>query len=130
MKRKYYKESITSSKKIGTLMFQIWHFPRILQNTLSRPSFKVAAADMRCFARSNFYRSLVHKKNFTLIWQVVFKLGYIFCQERQDISLSLNELGEKSQSFLPQSSLVICKQAIIKLSLAYSFRKIFFINSI
>ena len=28
---------------------------------------KVAATDMRYFARSNFSRSLVHKKNFSLI---------------------------------------------------------------
>ena len=43
--------------------------------------FKGAVTD-RYFVRSKFSRSLVHKKNFTLIWQVVFKLGYIFCQER------------------------------------------------
>ena len=43
---------------------------------------KAAATDMRYFARSKFSRSLVHKKNFSLIWQVVFKLGYVFCQER------------------------------------------------
>ena len=27
-------------------------------------------------------RSFVHKKHFSLIWQVVFKLGQLFCQER------------------------------------------------
>ena len=43
---------------------------------------KGAAADMRYFARSKFFRSQVHKKNFSLIWQVVSELGYIFCQER------------------------------------------------
>ena len=43
---------------------------------------KGAAADMRHFARSKFSRSLVHRKNFSLIGQVVFKLGYVFCQER------------------------------------------------
>ena len=43
---------------------------------------KGAATDIRQFARSKFSRSLVHKKNFSLIWQVVFKLGYVFCQER------------------------------------------------
>ena len=37
--------------------------------------FKVAATDMRYFAKSKLSRSLVHKKNFSLIWQVVFKLG-------------------------------------------------------
>ena len=44
--------------------------------------FKGAATDMRYLARSNFCKSLVHKKNFNLIWQVVFKLEYVFCQER------------------------------------------------
>ena len=43
---------------------------------------KVAAIDTRYFARSKFSRSLDHKKNFSLIWQVVFKLRYLFCQER------------------------------------------------
>ena len=44
-------------------------------------SIKVAATDMRYFARSKFSRSLVHKKNISLICQVVFKLGYLFCQK-------------------------------------------------
>ena len=43
-------------------------------------SFKVAATDMRYFARTKLSRSLVHKKNFSLIWQVDFNLGYLFCQ--------------------------------------------------
>ena len=43
---------------------------------------KVAVIDMRYFARSKFSMSLVLQKNFSLIWQVVFKLGYAFCQER------------------------------------------------
>ena len=30
---------------------------------------KAAATDMRYFARSKFSKSLVHKKNFSLIWQ-------------------------------------------------------------
>ena len=34
-----------------------------------------AVADMRYFARSKFSMSLVHKKNFSLIWQVVFRLA-------------------------------------------------------
>ena len=44
--------------------------------------WKGAVTDMRYFARSKLSRNLVHKKNFSLIWQVVFKLGYVFCQER------------------------------------------------
>ena len=48
---------------------------------------KAAATDMKHFSRSKLSRifhkkNLVHKKNFSLIWQVVFKLGYVFCQER------------------------------------------------
>ena len=46
-------------------------------------SFKAAATCMRYFARSKFFRSLVHKKNFGLIWQVAFKLGCLFCQVRK-----------------------------------------------
>ena len=41
---------------------------------------------MRYFARSKFSRSLVHKKNFSLIKQVAFKLGYVFCHKRYDTS--------------------------------------------
>ena len=40
---------------------------------------KVAVADVTYFARSMFLRSLVHKKKFGLIWQVVLKLKYLFC---------------------------------------------------
>ena len=44
--------------------------------------FKVAATDMRYFARSKLSRSFVQKKNFRVIWQLVFKLGYLLGQER------------------------------------------------
>ena len=44
--------------------------------------FKITVRDIRYFARSKFSRSLVHKKNVSLIWQVVLKLGYAFYQER------------------------------------------------
>ena len=37
--------------------------------------FKAAATDMRYFARSKFSRSLVHKKNFSLIGEVLFRSG-------------------------------------------------------
>ena len=50
--------------------------------TIYHRDIKVAGADMRYFAMSKFSRSLVYKESFTLIWQVVFELGYIFCQER------------------------------------------------
>ena len=47
---------------------------------------KDAATDVRYFARSKLSRSLIHRKNFSVLWQVVFKLGYVFCQERWDTS--------------------------------------------
>ena len=56
------------------------HLVLITQNLMYK--FKGAVIDKICFARSKFAMSLVHKKNFSLIWQVVFKLGYIFCKER------------------------------------------------
>ena len=59
----------------------VGHIPR----EISRHVYffiKVTATDMRYFARSKFFRSLVHKKNFILTWQVVFNLGYLFYQGR------------------------------------------------
>ena len=38
-----------------------------------KPFIKVAATDMRYFAKSKFFGSLVHKKDFG---------GYLFCQGR------------------------------------------------
>ena len=43
-------------------------------------AFEVAATDMKFFARSKLSKSFVHKKQFGLIWQLVFKLG--FCKGR------------------------------------------------
>ena len=67
--------------------------------TLSVESFliKAAATNMGYFARSKFSRSLVHKKNFSLIWQVIFKLGYLFYQERYDTSSEFEWTRRKSQ---------------------------------
>ena len=53
---------------------------------------------MRYFARSKFSRSLVHKKNFSLIGYVVIKLGYVFTKRVRIPLFRLNELGEKSQA--------------------------------
>ena len=41
---------------------------------------RLKSTDMRYFASSKFSKSLVHKKNFSLVWQVLFKLEYLFCQ--------------------------------------------------
>ena len=59
---------------------------------------KVAAKNMRYLARIKFSRSLGHKKMFGLIWQVVFKLEYLFFQMGRTYLLSLNELSEKSRA--------------------------------
>ena len=39
---------------------------------------KAAVRDLKYFASSKFFKSLV----FGLIWQVVFKLRYLFCKVR------------------------------------------------
>ena len=57
---------------------------------------KGAVTDLRYFARSKFSCSLVHKKNFSLILQVVFKFGTYFVKRGRIPLLNLNELGEKS----------------------------------
>ena len=49
---------------------------------LLRKIIKVTATDMRYFTRRKFSRSLVHKRNFGLIWEVVFNLEYLFHQWR------------------------------------------------
>ena len=61
-----------------------------------------------------------------MTWQVVFKLGYVFCQERYDTSFEFEWTLRKVAS--DNNSWEIWKQTIIKLSSVYSFRKIFFIG--
>ena len=43
---------------------------------------KCCSRDMRYSARCTFSRNLVHRKNFGLVWQVAFKLRYLFRQGR------------------------------------------------
>ena len=69
----YTNVSVVVSQHI--LRSNIWH-------TLSSGTFKAAGTNMGYFEKSEFFGSLVHKKNFGLIWQVVFKLGCLFCQGR------------------------------------------------
>ena len=68
--------------------------------------FKVAAADMRYFARSKFSKSVVHKKHFSVIWQVVLKLDAYFVKSGRIPLLTLSELGEKSQVTIILSNFV------------------------
>ena len=59
-----------------------FNFKLLIKLNLFLKILKAAAADVGYFARSKFSRSLVHKKNFSLMGQIVFKLGYVLCQER------------------------------------------------
>ena len=53
-----------------------------LASAIKYMHLKVAATDIQYFARSKLSRSLVYKKNFSLLWQLIFQLGYLFCQKR------------------------------------------------
>ena len=68
----------------GTLILFSFGQP-VKKNMIFWNGIKATATDMRYFARSKLSRR-DHKKNFNLIQQVGFKLGQLFCQERQDTS--------------------------------------------
>ena len=57
--------------------------------------FKSAATDRRYFARNKLSMSSVPNKNFSLLWQIVFKLEYIFCQEREDTAFNFEWIWRK-----------------------------------
>ena len=88
---------------------------------------KAAATGMRYFARSKFFGSLVHNKNFGLIWQVVLKLRYLFCQGRLPL-LSLNELGKKSQTTIILGKFVNKPSSNFYRINCYRFEKMLFIG--
>ena len=54
---------------------------RLINTSIQDDNILKAQRDMRYFARSKLARSLVHRKKFSLIRQVFFKLGYVFCQK-------------------------------------------------
>ena len=56
---------------------------------------KGAVIDMNYFVWSKFSTNLVHKKNFTLICQVVSSYDTYFVRRGRISFFSLNELGEK-----------------------------------
>ena len=60
------------------------------------------------FASSKFSKSLVYRKNFSFIWQVVFKLGYVFCEERLDTSFEFEQTRIKVAN--DNNSRCICKK--------------------
>ena len=64
--------------KKKVIFFKKTNFSRI-HDTI-KPIIKAAVTDVICFARVQLFGSLVQKKIFNLIRQVVFKLEYLFCQ--------------------------------------------------
>ena len=102
---------------IHLFFITLWYNIKMLYSNLS--FIKAAATDVRYLARSNFSRSLVPKKKFSLIWLLVFKLCHIFGQEEGYLFwvwMSLRQVASDNNSRW------ICKEAIIKqLSLAKCF---------
>ena len=74
--KKYFFVTFHVKKKV--IFFKKTDFSRI-HDTI-KPIIKAAVTDMICFARIQLFGSLVQKKIFNLIRQVVFKLEYLFCQ--------------------------------------------------
>ena len=79
-KRKPFFKKLEYRFLVETTKIENGLFP--FKTALPEANVKGTATDMRYFARSKLSKSLVHKKNFSLMQQVVFKLGYVFCQER------------------------------------------------
>ena len=75
-------------KPLSMTAFNMFHkeAKRRTGDGVAMRELKAATADMRYSARSKFSMSLVHKKSFGLIWEVVFKLRYLFYNARQDNS--------------------------------------------
>ena len=81
-------------------------FPKYLRNQIKfhnsiellLHSLKAAPIDTRYFSNSKSLRDQFTRKNFNLIWQVVFKLVYEFVKKGRIPLLSLNELGQKLQA--------------------------------
>ena len=69
------------------LLFEIcacahfWNLQTSWANNWKYLRLKGEATDKRYFARRKVFRSLVHKKNLSLIWKVVFNLGDILSRE-------------------------------------------------
>ena len=54
----------------------LWHLLPTIQLKVLYIIFQSAVTVMKCFTRTMFSRSLVNKKNFALIWQVVFMFDH------------------------------------------------------
>ena len=78
----YWQNSVFCDRSIFThhsnyLNIGFWYGSFVWKSYVFK--FKSVATNMRYFASSKF---LVHKKNFSLMRQAVFKLEYVYCQEK------------------------------------------------
>ena len=58
------------------------YYSIIIKLTLISQNIKVAAAEMKYFEKRKSSGSLIYKENLDLIWQIVHKLEYLFCEGR------------------------------------------------
>ena len=75
---KHHKDQLTKFAKfisrdsklftMATRSYLLLEMSLYTKSTLAIEVFKVVATDMRSFARSKFFGSLIHKNNFGLIW--------------------------------------------------------------
>ena len=76
------------------------NFNEIISSTLSNKDIKAAVTDMRHFARKIFLTSFIRKQNIGLIWQIVFKLEYLFYLKGRIPLLSLKQLIKSHESII------------------------------
>ena len=76
------------------------NFNEIISSTLSNKDIKAAVTDMRHFARKIFLTSFIRKQNIGLIWQIVFKLEYLFYLKGRIPLLSLKQLVKSHESII------------------------------
>ena len=58
------------------------YYSIIIKLTLISQNIKVVAAEMKYFEKRKSSGSLIYKENLDLIWQIVHKLEYLFCEGR------------------------------------------------
>ena len=85
-------ESAIHSRSLLIYPRPLTQFPVIIKPCNRPCNIKVAATDIWYFRKSTFSRKLIHKKNFSFTSQVVFKLGYLFCQERYNLGHNILRL--------------------------------------
>lgn len=83
-----------------TIMVPKENFNQIISSTFSNKDIKAVVTDMRHFARMIFLTSFIRKQNIGLIWQIVFKLEYLFYLKGRIPLLSLKQLVKSHESII------------------------------